>query len=107
MLSDMADLWTQDVAEVFIWPDESTPLYLEYEISPFASELVLMVHNEGNEISPWLPFHYAGPRRVRKAVAVRGGSIEPGAEITGWSAEIFIPSALLYPASTTPNPSLA
>jgi hypothetical protein len=98
---DMADLWCEDVVEVFIWPDKSVPLYLEYELSPLGSELVLLVNNPGNEFSAWTPFHYAGAKRVRKAIDVRGGPARSKAAVTGWSAEFFIPSALMHPIPNT------
>ena len=34
MQEDFQNLWTEDVFEVFLWPDERDPLYFEYEISP-------------------------------------------------------------------------
>jgi hypothetical protein len=34
---DFANLWTEDVVEIFFWPDESMPLYFEYELSPLKS----------------------------------------------------------------------
>lgn len=35
---DFMDLWKEDVVEVFIWPDEKYPVYLEYELSPLNHE---------------------------------------------------------------------
>ena len=34
MTEDFLDLWTEDVFEFFLWPDERYPVYFEYEISP-------------------------------------------------------------------------
>lgn len=96
-LPDFGPLYTQDVAEVFLWPAESLPMYFEYNISPFGSELPILCPHVGRDYMPWAAWHYEGKRRVIKAVNVRGGNPEPGAPITGWSAEFFIPSALLYP----------
>src|SRR5690554_3385085 len=35
---DFADLWYEDVVEVFLWPDEDFPVYFEYELSPLNYE---------------------------------------------------------------------
>src|SRR5438552_3143819 len=39
---DFEDLWVEDVYEAFFWPDESQPLYFEYEISPLNHELPIL-----------------------------------------------------------------
>jgi len=41
--SDFEKLWTQDVVEVFIRPDEVSTDYVEYEISPLNLELILLI----------------------------------------------------------------
>jgi predicted TIM-barrel fold metal-dependent hydrolase len=102
MTNDFADLWNEDVFEVFLWPDESQTVYFEYEISPLGRELVLLVPNLDNRLLGWRPWHYEGPRMTRKAVSVLGGPAKPGAEVTGWTAEIFVPYALLTPLGNVP-----
>jgi predicted TIM-barrel fold metal-dependent hydrolase len=100
--NDFDDLWTEDVFEVFLWPDESQPVYFEYEISPLGRELALLVPNVNDQHIGWLPWHYEGDRRVRKATAVTGGRARSGAAIAGWTAEIFIPYTLLAPFANVP-----
>ncbi len=102
MKKDFMDLWLEDVFEVFLRPEESLPLYFEYEISPLNRELPLLVTNISNRIMGWLPWHYSGERKVRKKTGVIGNSKEPGAVIKGWSAEIFIPFKLLEPLLEAP-----
>tara|TARA_B100000809_G_scaffold142993_1_gene140521 strand:- start:662 stop:1579 length:918 start_codon:yes stop_codon:yes gene_type:complete len=97
MKKDFMDLFLEDVFEVFLWPDESQPLYFEYEISPLNRELPLLVTNISNRIMGWLPWHYSGDRKVQKKTGVIGNRKEPGAVIKGWSAEFFIPFKLLEP----------
>lgn len=92
---DFDDLYDGDVAEVFLWPDPRQRAYFEYEISPLGPELPLMVVNNFKRYQPWLPFHYAGEKRTRRATAVRGGRKGSGAAVAGWSAEVFIPFELL------------
>ena len=36
---DFQNLWTEDVFEFFVWPDQDDPVYFEYEISPLGYEL--------------------------------------------------------------------
>jgi Carbohydrate-binding family 9 len=99
---DFADLWTQDVFEVFLWPDERDPIYFEYEISPLGKELAILVPNLDNKFLGWRPWHYDTERQIRKAATVTGGKQESGAAIEGWRAEIFIPYALLRPLRNVP-----
>jgi hypothetical protein len=96
-LGDNQPLWTEDVAEVFIWPDESTPIYYEYNISPLGSEVSMMVPHIGDHYRPYLPFNFDKSVLTRKAVSVRGGPQQSGAAITGWTAEFFISSRALRP----------
>jgi len=101
---DFDDLWTEDVFEFFLWPDERWPVYFEYEISPLARELVLLVPNFGSHAKSygWRPWKYEDERKVEKAVSVRGGTVKPGATVTGWTAEVFVPYALLRPLQNVP-----
>jgi len=99
---DFADLWTEDVFEVFLWPDERDTLYFEYEISPLNRELPILVPNLDDKILGWRPWHYEGGRKTRKATAGVGGKLQPGAELDGWKAEVFIPYELLTPLRNVP-----
>ena len=102
MTEDFLDLWHEDVFEVFLWTDETHPVYFEYEISPLGYELPILVPNFGGDFLGWRPWHYEGERRTRRATATLGGPREPGASITGWRAEVFIPWALLKPLPGVP-----
>ncbi len=103
---DLAQLWTEDVFELFLWPDESIPAYFEYEISPLGRELPLMVLNTGDTFQGWTPWPYEDSTRVKKAVLAFGaqgpGPARPGQEIEGWIAEIYVPFALLKPIGHNP-----
>lgn len=92
---DNEDLFNEDVIEVFIWPEESRRVYFEYEISPLGFELPLIIPNPHGRFMGWLPWHYEGDRKVKRFVRVHGGTATPGAAVTGWTTEFFIPFALL------------
>jgi hypothetical protein len=102
MDEDFMDLWNEDVFEVFLWTDERYPVYFEYQISPLNRELAILVPNFGGEFLGWRPWHYEGDRLTRRAVSIRGGPQQSHAAITGWSAEVFIPYALLRPLQNVP-----
>lgn len=102
MTEDFLDLWTEDVFEFFLWPDERYSVYFEYEISPLGYELPILVPNFGGQFLGWRPWHYEGERRIQKATAVRGGEKRSGAEISGWTAEVFVPYDLLKPLPNVP-----
>lgn len=90
---DNADLYNEDVVEIFFWPDESAPLYFEYELSPYNYELPILVPNDKGTFFGWLPWHYEGERKTRHATNIEGKS---------WTAEFFIPYALLKPLANVP-----
>jgi hypothetical protein len=94
-LPDNGDLFTEDVIELFLWPDERYPLYFEYEISPLGAQLPILVSNRDGSFYGWLPWHHEGARRCQAMTVARGGPRAPGAAVTGWTAEFFIPFALL------------
>jgi hypothetical protein len=101
-LKDHENLFNEDVVEAFFWPDESQHLYLEYELSPLGMELPLIIPNNAGQFMGWSPWHFEGDRRTRRATVVRGGQKSPGASVTGWSAEFFIPFALMQGLRNVP-----
>jgi hypothetical protein len=102
MNEDFMDLWKEDVFEVFLWTDERSPVYFEYEISPLDRELPILIPNFGGRFLGWRPWHYEGERRTRKATSIIGGPKRSQASIQGWRAEVFIPYALLTPLQNVP-----
>jgi len=102
LTEDFLDLWNEDVFEFFLWTDERWPVYFEYEISPLGFELPILIPNFNGQFLGWRPWHYEGPRRIRKAVAVAGGPAKSGAAITRWTAEVFLPYDLLKPLQNVP-----
>jgi hypothetical protein len=103
--ADNEDLWHEDVVEIFLWTDETFPVYFEYEFSPMNYELPILVPNNDGHFLGWLPWHYEGDRKTRHATHVRGGKKESGATVSAWTAEIFIPYALLTPLPNVPPKS--
>ena len=104
-MGDFSNVWEGDVFEVFLRPDMRYPLYFEYEINPLNSELVLLIPNIDHKFLGWLPWHYEGDRKVKKAVYVEGGKAETGAKIKGWRAELFFPYEILTPLANVPPES--
>jgi hypothetical protein len=100
--ADFLDLFNEDVVEVFLWTDETFPVYFEYEISPLDFELPIMVPNHKGTFFGWLPWHYEGDRKTQHATSVTGGEKKSGAAVSGWMAEFFIPYKLLTPLNQVP-----
>ena len=95
---DNADLWEEDVVEVFFWTDENYSFYFEYELSPRNYELPILVPNVGGDFLGWLPWHYEGERRTRRATDI----VQEDGKVMAWNAEFFIPFALMKPMSNVP-----
>jgi hypothetical protein len=102
MKADNMDLWNEDVVELFLWTDETFPVYFEYEISPMNYELPIMVPNYHGTFLGWLPWHYEGERRIQHATSAFGGRKESGSSVTSWTAEFFIPYKVLAPLNNVP-----
>ncbi len=102
---DQDDLWEGDVFEVFLQTDPENSVYFEYEINQLNAELVLLVPNNDGAFMGWAPWHYEGIRKVEKAVKIHGGNAEPGAKISGWTAEMFFPYQLFSGFKNTPPSS--
>jgi hypothetical protein len=99
---DFLDLYNEDVVEVFLWPDESFPVYFEYEVSPLNYELPIIIPNYKGKFFGWKPWHYEGERLTQHATSTTGGDKVSGAAVSGWMAEIFIPYKLLVPLNNVP-----
>ena len=96
---DFANLWTEDVVEIFFWPDETVPLYFEYELSPANYELSILVPNMDGDFLGWKPWQYEGERKTRHATKI---VMDKEKNPTEWIAEFFIPYALLKPLRNVP-----
>lgn len=95
---DFTSLWKEDVIEIFFWPDETYPIYLEYELSPLNHELVILVPNFDGQSAGWTPWNYRGQKKTRKATSI----VKSGGDTTAWLGEIFIPYALMRPLKNVP-----
>lgn len=98
---DFLDLYNEDVVEVFFWTDENVPIYFEYELSPLNYELPILVPNIGGNFLGWRPWHYEGLRRTRHKTFITKDKSK-GDSVISWTAEFFIPYALLAPMSNVP-----
>lgn len=95
---DFSDLWHEDVVEAFFWTDERMPVYFEYELSPLNYELPIIVPNYDGNFYGWRPWHYEGKRLTRHAVSIK----ENMSAGKSWTAEFYIPYALLRPVISGP-----
>lgn len=102
MKADNLHLWEEDVVEVFLWTDESFPVYFEYELSPLNFELPIIVPNDKGNFFGWLPWQYEGDRKTQHATSTEGGMKKSGGSVTGWKAEFYIPYKLLVPLNHVP-----
>ncbi len=96
---DFTSLWREDVIEIFFWPDEAYPIYLEYELSPLNHELVILVPNFNGQTGGWTPWNYRGAKQTRKATTIVKSD---KGDTTAWLGEFFIPFALLRPLQNVP-----
>jgi hypothetical protein len=99
---DFLDLYNEDVVEVFLWTDESFPVYFEYELSPLNYELPIIIPNYKGKFYGWKPWHYEGERLTQHATSTAGGEKVSGGAVSGWVAEFFIPYKLLVPLNNVP-----
>ena len=99
---DFLDLYNEDVVEVFLWPDESFPVYFEYEVSPLNYELPIIIPNYDGKFYGWRPWHYEGERLTKHATSTTGGEKVSMGSVKGWTAEFFIPYKLLVPLNKVP-----
>ena len=95
---DFLDLYNEDVVEAFFWTDEATPIYFEYELSPLNYELPILVPNIKGNFFGWRPWHYEGSRRTKHATHIN----KNGDAVSSWTAEFYIPYALLTPMRNVP-----
>ncbi len=94
---DFGALFNEDVVEVFLWPDTSVPIYIEYELSPLNYELAILVPNINGKFQGWKPWNYKGSSKTKHATSVQGGGKASNAVVNGWTAEFFIPYSLMKP----------
>lgn len=101
-LNDFDDLFEEDVVELFLWPDTAQAIYFEYELSPLGAELALLIPNRAGAFMGWKPWHVQQGRNTRRWTSVRGGEKVAGTPVSGWSAELYLPFALLVGIADIP-----
>jgi hypothetical protein len=101
MQDDNLNLWEEDVVEVFLMPEEEYPVYFEYQISPLNYELTLLIPNMDGDrrFLGWLPWNYEGDKRTRRQTRIHK---DDDGNVTGWTAEFFIPFKLMEPLVIEP-----
>lgn len=99
---DFDKIFRGDVFEIFFHTSPRECGYFEYEISPLAKELVLLLVNRNGILTSWAPWPYEDESKVKKQIRVFGGHAKPQAKITYWIVELFIPYILLSPFENVP-----
>jgi hypothetical protein len=97
---DFLNLFNEDVVEVFLRPDATMPIYFEYELSPLNFELPILIVNYKGKASGWRPFQYSSERKVIHAVRIQNKN--PANNRFTWTAELYIPFALLEAMGNVP-----
>ena len=96
--ADFEDIYNEDVVEAFFWPEESSVIYFEYELSPYNYELPILVPNYNGKFLGWRPWHYEGSKKTRHAATIN----KDGDKVISWTAEFFIPYKLMEPLQNIP-----
>lgn len=96
--ADFEDIYNEDVVEAFFWPEESSIIYFEYELSPYNYELPILVPNYNGKFLGWRPWHYEGNKKTRHAATIN----KEGDKVVSWTAEFFIPYKLMEPLQNMP-----
>ena len=96
--ADFEDIFNEDVVEAFFWPEESSTIYFEYELSPYNYELPILVPNYNGKFLGWRPWHYEGNKKTRHTATIN----KEGDKVIGWTAEFFIPYKLMEPLQNMP-----
>jgi hypothetical protein len=96
--ADFEDIYNEDVIEAFFWPEESSIIYFEYELSPYNYELPILVPNYNGKFLGWRPWHYEGNKKTRHKTTINND----GEKVTGWTGEFFIPYKLMEPLQNIP-----
>lgn len=96
--ADFEDIFNEDVVEAFFWPEESSIIYFEYELSPYNYELPILVPNYNGKFLGWRPWHYEGNKKTRRAATIN----KEGDQVVSWTAEFFIPYKLMEPLQNMP-----
>lgn len=90
-------LWTEEVVEVFIKPDENHPNYLEFEVNPLGAMIDIYLIDIRKAI-PYKSYNAAG---LEWAIQVDGTvDGEPGDK--SWTCEMAIPIAEFVTAANLP-----
>ncbi len=101
---DFMELWWEDVVEIFLWPDESDPIYFEYQLSPL-NHVRMSKHKRGPFPRQLLYHEHKGDHRSIHKTSVKGGEKKSLGSINQWTAEIYIPFKLLeLDQNTFPEP---
>ncbi|MBL7223268.1 MAG: carbohydrate-binding family 9-like protein [Candidatus Brocadiae bacterium] len=89
-------LWLDDVAEVFLKPDEAKHIYYEFEVNAAGATLDMLIARRGaGHFDRWWPWESS----IKAKVSIQGTLNEWRDSDKGWIAEIAIPLAAFKDAA--------
>jgi hypothetical protein len=101
---DEGPLWNEEVAEVFIDPEDKGHTYYEFEINPINIVVDLFVLNRGPKYNgsyqTWLDWNYSN--NMKHAVYVEGNGQEKGTNDKFWTVELAFPFDDIWTAPNIP-----
>ena len=95
---DDQEIYEGDVFEFFLRTDTTKPPYFEYEVNHLERQLILTLARYPHDNMAWSPWshEYKDNPLIKRKTSITGSSVpKPGAAIRSWTAEIFLPYALL------------
>ncbi len=97
-------LWDEEVAEVFIDPENKGHSYYEFEINPINQKVDLFVLNQGPRFNgnykTWIEWDFSS--KLKKAVWVDGDGKAEGTADKMWTVELAFPFEDLWTAANIP-----
>ena len=97
-------LWGEEVAEVFIDPEDKGHTYYEFEVNPINQKVDLFVLNRGQKYDGnykvWIEWDFSS--KLKTAVAVAGDGKNEGTADKSWTAELAFPFEDMWTAANIP-----
>ena len=97
-----ANLWEEEVVEIFVDPDEYTHFYYEYEYNPLNNFLDLVVMNAGKRLNGKFGGWFAWDHKGMKNAVYLKGDPKHGTNDEYWTVEVALPLDAFWVAANIP-----